>query len=317
MPTAADDLGTVVVVTVISLPETVADDLLGPLPDTGQIVVWDGTGERPQRAEEIEFFVARYNAPPPRREALAGLPRLRVIQLLSAGVDHWLPVVPDGVLLCNARGVHGASTAELGIAGLLAILRRIPEFVAGQQAHAWRRLEGDGLVGRRVLVVGAGDIGERVAGVVRLLDGQVTVVARTARAGVHGFADLPGLLPDHDVVVLAVPLTDETRHLVDAAFLAALPDGAVVVNVARGPVIDTDALLAELTARRLHAFLDVTDPEPLPADHPLWDAPNLLLTPHVGGGTAGWTGRAYRLAGEQIRRFLAGEELVNQVHRGY
>jgi phosphoglycerate dehydrogenase-like enzyme len=143
------------------------------------------------------------------------------------------------------------------------------------------------------------------------------VVARTARDGVRTLADVPVLLPQTDVVVLAVPNTAETTGLVDAAFLAAQPDGALIVNVARGAIVDTDALLAELTAGRLRAFLDVTDPEPLPSGHPLWDAPNLLLTPHVGGGTRGWQRRAYDLVREQVARYVAGEKLANRVSAGY
>ncbi|MDT4938885.1 MAG: hypothetical protein QOG80_2556, partial [Pseudonocardiales bacterium] len=169
----------------------------------------------------------------------------------------------------------------------------------------------------RVLVLGAGDIGRRVAAALEVFDAEVTLVARRARDDIRSLDDVPGLLHTQDAVVIAVPLTPATRHLVDAAFLAALPDGAAVVNVARGAVVDTAALLDELHRGRLRAFLDVTDPEPLPTDHPLWDAPNLLLTPHVGGGTTGWEQRAYRLAAEQLRRFLDHEPLRNVVDAGY
>jgi phosphoglycerate dehydrogenase-like enzyme len=164
-----------------------------------------------------------------------------------------------------------------------------------------------------VVVLGAGDIARRVAAALRVFDASVTLVARTARADVRTLADLPGLLPATRVVVVALPLTDQTRGLVDAAFLAALPAGAVVVNVARGAIVDTGALLAELERRRLSAFLDVTDPEPLPPDHPLWAAPNVLITPHVGGGTSGWQRRGYRLVREQLRRYAAGEALLNVI----
>jgi phosphoglycerate dehydrogenase-like enzyme len=164
-------------------------------------------------------------------------------------------------------------------------------------------------------VLGAGDIGSRIATAVVAFGAQATMVARTARDGVQAMTELPALLPEHDVVAVAVPHTDETHHLVDAAFLAALPDGALVVNVARGAIVDTGALLAELTAGRLHAFLDVTDPEPLPPEHPLWDAPNLLLTPHVGGGTREWERRGYQLVRDQLLRHVRGDELQNVVAR--
>jgi phosphoglycerate dehydrogenase-like enzyme len=303
-------------VTTVSLPTPDAIEHVGQLPPGVEVVVWDGSGDPPAGAAGIEFFVGRYDAAPPPAAVLAGLRRLRVVQLLSAGVEPWLTRVPEGVVLCNGRGVHGASTAELAVAGMLATLRELPRFEQNRRAHEWRRADTAGLTGRRLLVIGAGDIGRRVAAVGEALDADVTLVARTARDGVRTLADLPALLPETDVVVLAVPNTPETSRLVDAAFLAALPDGAVVVNVARGPIVDTDALLAELTAGRLHAFLDVTDPEPLPADHPLWDAPNLLLTPHVGGGTRGWPRRAYGLVAEQLRRYLAGEPLANVVTAG-
>jgi phosphoglycerate dehydrogenase-like enzyme len=303
--------------TVISLPTPDAADHVGVLSADVEVVVWDGRSDRPSAADRIEFFVGRYDAPPPAPEALAELPALQVVQLVSAGVDPWLPVVPPGVVLCNGRGVHGASTAELAVAGLLAVLRELPQFAAAQRAGHWSRAVTEGVTGRRVLLIGAGDIGTRVAAALRAFDADVTLVGRSARGDVRSMSELTRLLPDHDVVVLAVPLTSQTRGLVDAAFLAALPDGAVLVNVARGPIVDTDALLAELTTRRLHAFLDVTDPEPLPEGHPLWSAPNLLLTPHVGGGTRNWQRRAYRLVREQVLRFVAGEPLANVVTDGF
>ncbi|MGI8678219.1 MAG: 2-hydroxyacid dehydrogenase [Jatrophihabitans sp.] len=301
----------------ISLPTTSARDMIGDLPDDVEVIVWDGLGDAPDGVERIELFVGRYNAVPPAREVLERLTALRVVQLVSAGVEPWLPVVPDGVLLCNGRGIHGGSTAELAVAGMLAVLRRIPDFEKAQREHRWDRLQSVGLTGRRVLVLGAGDIGRRIAGVAEVLDAQTSLVARTARDGVHALDDLPALLPEHDVVAIALPLTPDTEGLVNAEFLAAMPDGALLVNIARGSIVDTDALLGELTTRRLHAFLDVTEPEPLPHDHPLWDAPNLLLTPHVGGGTEGWERRAYALVREQVLRLRAGTDLVNQVTSDY
>jgi phosphoglycerate dehydrogenase-like enzyme len=168
-----------------------------------------------------------------------------------------------------------------------------------------------------VLVLGAGDIARHVAAALRVFDADVTLVGRTQREDVRTLAELPQLLPSAHAVVIAVPLTEQTSGLVDAGFLAALPDGAMVVNVARGRIVDTDALLAELERGRLSAFLDVTEPEPLPPGHPLWHAPNVLITPHVGGGTTGWRRRGYRLVREQLRRFAAGEPLLNTVTEGY
>lgn len=301
----------------ISLPTAGARDAIGELPDDVEVIVWDGLDDAPDGAERIELFTGRYNAAPPAREVLEGLPALRVVQLVSAGVEPWLPVVPDGVLLCNGRGIHGGSTAELAVAGMLSVLRRLPHFAEAQREHRWDRAQSVGLTGRRLLVVGSGDIGRRIAGVADILDAETTLVARTARDGVHAMTDLPALLPEHDVVAIAVPLTPDTDGLVDAEFLAAMPDGALLVNIARGSIVDTDALLAELTTGRLHAFLDVTEPEPLPRDHPLWDAPNLLLTPHVGGGTEGWQRRAYALVRAQVDRLREGTELANQVTAGY
>lgn len=302
---------------VASLPTPDAVAVVGDLAPDIEMIVWDGLTAAPDGSERIEFFVGRYDAPPPQANVLAGLPALRAVQLVSAGVEPWLGVVPPGVRLFSGRGVHGSSTAELAIGGMLAVLRELPRFEDARRAHHWDRSFTSGLAGRRVLVLGAGDIGARVAQVVRILDADATLVARSARPGVQTLDALPGLLPEHDIVVVAVPHTPETHGLVDAAFLAALPDGALLVNVARGAIVDTEALLRELTARRLFAYLDVTDPEPLPADHPLWDAPNLLLTPHVGGGTRGWEQRAYALVREQLLRYHAGEPLANEVVNGY
>ena len=300
----------------ICLPDDQAKQLVGPLPGVN-VVVWNGNGDAPAGIDQVEFLVGAYGGATMPPEALARMPRLSVIQLLSAGVEPWLPVVPPGVVLCNGRGIHGGPTAELAIAGLLAVLRELPRYVEQQRDRIWQAIDGHSLDGMRVLVLGAGDIGQRVAAVVRLMEAEASLVARHQRPGVEPMAALPGLLPQHDVVVVALPLTPETEGLVDAAFLAAMRDGAVLVNVARGKIVHTSALVAELQARRLRAFLDVTEPEPLPDDDPLWTAPGVLITPHVGGGTPGWAGRAYRLVREQVSRFAAGEPLRNLVVDGY
>ncbi len=287
---------------------------MGVLPDGIDVVIWKGTGAPVPGIEGVEVLVPGYMGPPVSSESLEVFTSLRMIQLVSAGVDSWLKRVPVGVILCNGRGVHGGSTAELAVGGIVSSLREFPRLRDAQRAHRWERHGNTaGLDGTRVLVLGAGDIGSRIAASVAPLGAQVTLVARHPREGVRGLTELAALLPEHQVVVIAVPYTTQTHQLVDAAFLSSMPDGALLVNIARGAIVDTDALLAELTSQRLHAFLDVTEPEPLPADHPLWSAPNLQLTPHVGGGTVGWQQRAYRLVREQLIRFHRGEPLHNVV----
>jgi phosphoglycerate dehydrogenase-like enzyme len=232
-------------------------------------------------------------------------------------VDVILPVVPQGVQLCDARGVHGSSTSEWALTAILSMLREFPRFERARLEHRWEYGVTDELAGKQVLVVGAGDVGQQLARRLAACDAQPVLVARTAREGVHGIAELPELLPAADVVVLIVPKTSETVGLVDQRFLRLMSDGALLVNAARGPVVDTAALLAELQSGRLRAVLDVTDPEPLPTDHPLWNAPNLLITPHVAGSVLGLTDRFVALLVDQLRRFEAGQPLHNVVSGEY
>jgi phosphoglycerate dehydrogenase-like enzyme len=281
------------------------------------VVVWPSGQAPPAEVERVSFYVAGYSTIATSRADLARMPQLKVVQVLTAGVEAWLDRVPSDVVLCSGQGIHGGSTAELAVAGILDHRRDLPRFAASQRRGEWERHPTAGLRHCRVLVLGAGDIGERVATAVRLFDADVTVVARRARPGVHELSELPALLPDADVVVLALPNTPETTGLVDGAFLAALPDGALVVNVARGALVVTDALLAELNRRRLFAFLDVFEVEPIPAGDPLWSAPNLVITPHIGGGTTGWDTDAQRLVHDQVGRFLRAEPLANVVSNGY
>jgi phosphoglycerate dehydrogenase-like enzyme len=246
---------------------------------------------------------------------LKGLPRLQLVQLLSAGAERFVGQLPEGVLLCNARGAHTPATAEWAVAATLAAQRGIPQFVREQDAGRWSPSTHRSLGGARVLVLGAGDIGAAIGRMLAGFDVELTFVARTARDGVRPVADLPALLPHADVVIVIVPVTPETTGMVDAGFLAAMPDGALLVNAARGVIVDTDALLAELGRGRLRAALDVTDPEPLPEGHPLWTAPGLLLTPHVAGAVPETGARIAAAVTDQVRRVLAGEPLVNVVDR--
>jgi phosphoglycerate dehydrogenase-like enzyme len=245
------------------------------------------------------------------------LPELRLVQLLTAGAENWVGKLPARVALADCRGAHGGATAEWIVAVLLACYRHLPEFVRAQDEGRWDYHQTEELDGKRVLIVGAGDVAENTVRRLRPFGVTTTLVGRRARVGVHGIDEVRDLLPEHDACVVVVPLTDETRGFVDAAFLAAMPDGALLVNAARGPVADTDALTAELTSGRLRAAIDVTDPEPLPKGHPLWRAPGLLLTPHVGGSVPRATERAFAVAAEQIAAFARGERPPNLVENGY
>jgi phosphoglycerate dehydrogenase-like enzyme len=291
--------------------------LLGPVPDPVTVEVYDVSQPPPSDPAGVGFWAPPFLAPPNVAALTAGMPDLRVVQLMSAGADAWVGRLPAAVTLCDARGVHDSSTSEWVVAAILSYLRDFPKFARAQPERRWAYGPTDELAGKRVLIVGAGSIGEATTARLSPFDVSITRVARTARTGVHGVAELPDLLPHADVVVLIVPLTAETTGLVDAKFLAAMADGALLVNAARGPVVDTEALTAELATGRLRAAVDVTNPEPLPPDHPLWTMPNLLLTPHVAGSVRGLLPRAYRLVGDQLRRFVAGEPLENVVVDGY
>jgi phosphoglycerate dehydrogenase-like enzyme len=246
-------------------------------------------------------------------DVLDALPHLQLVQLTSAGAERFVGVLPERVTLCNARGAHTPATAEWAVTALLAAQRGIPHFTREQDAGRWSPRTEHSVVGARVLVVGAGDIGRAIGRMLAGFDVELTFVARTAREGVRSTDELPTLLPHADVVVLIVPVTPQTTGMVDASFLAAMKDDALLVNAARGVIVDTDALLAELTSGRLRAALDVTDPEPLPEGHPLWSAPNLLLTPHVAGAVPDSNARAAAAVTEQLQRVLAGQPLANVV----
>ncbi|MFI6860051.1 2-hydroxyacid dehydrogenase [Streptomyces sp. NPDC050421] len=298
-----------------------ADDIEG-LPEGLNYRFWDGGQDFPADPAHCAFYVVPYmKGPAVAVRPLDGMSGVRVVQTLSAGIDHVEPglgLLPAGVRLCNAKGVHEASTAELTLTLILASLRGLPGFVRGQEKEEWRSGFYPALADKSVLIVGYGSIGSAIED--RLAPFECARVARvassartTARGPVLTLDDLPALLPEADVVVLSTPLNPSTQGLVGADFLAAMRDGALLVNVARGGVVDTEALLSELESGRLHAALDVTDPEPLPSGHPLWHAPNVLVTPHVGGSTSAFLPRAKRLLAGQLSRFAAGEAVHNVV----
>lgn len=270
----------------------------------------------PEGAEEADVLVQPYLSGLVSFAHLEQLPRMRVVQLQTAGYEGVVELVPEHVTVCNATGVHDASTAELAIALALESGRRLDLFARRQPEHHWETVFGTALADRRVLILGHGSIGGAIE---RRLAGfevaSITRVARRARTEpeVRPVSELPDVLPQVDVVFVIVPLTDDTVNLLGADELALLPDGALVVNVARGKVVDTDALVAEVRSGRLWAALDVTEPEPLPAGHPLWDCENAIVVPHVGGASTAFAPRRDRLIGDQLRRLASGQPLANVV----
>ena len=303
----------------VTLPPSLVDPV-GPVAGV-DIVPWDLTTD-PPRPDHVEVVVVpTHRAPWITR--LGELPSLKALQLGSAGHEHAVRFLPPGVTLSNAVGVHDTATSEMALALILAAQRDLPDFVRAQSTGDWaapqqRRSVADSTV----VLVGYGGIGRALATRLLACEAEVVAVASTARPGdglvdrVHAVAELPTLLPGVDVLVLATPLTDATRGLVDAAALALLPDDALVVNVGRGGVVDTVALQAECARGRLRAALDVTDPEPLPPDHPLWQTPGVLVSPHTAGSTAAFRPRMARYLRSQLTAYAQTGRLPHVVAGG-
>lgn len=298
--------------------EQEARQRLGELPDNIELDLFTGA-DLPDSADQVEFYVDPYlGAGKDAWSRLASLPKLRVVQTLTAGFEHIQPYVPEGATLCNAAGLHDASTAEMAIALSLSLGRHLDVFARNQTTGTWQFQWGSSLADKRVLIIGYGHIGQAIE---RRLAGfevaSITRVARRARTEpvpVHAIDELPELLPSADVLILITPLTPQTEKMIDKQALALLPDGAQVVNVGRGKLIDTDALLAETASGRITAAMDVTDPEPLPRDHPLWTTPGVLIAPHVGGASSAFYPRADALIAAQLRRYASGQPLENVIH---
>jgi phosphoglycerate dehydrogenase-like enzyme len=315
----------------VGVDENLSDELLAEFPAEAEIVRLPRTILSPV---DVDFWILPFY----RKDAESGFQQMRgvkVAQSLMAGVDWILPWLPPSVTLCDGRGIHDISASEWVMAAIMAMMKRIPLYRDLQNKSQWRGFAtvtdgflsepgpargqytvlAEDLSGKTVLIVGYGSIGAAIEA--RLTPFAVTVlrVARNARETpkVSAVSELHALLPLADIVVLIVPLTDATRGLMGAAEIALMKRGALLVNAARGPVVVTDALVEALQDQRIRAAVDVTDPEPLPADHSLWSAPNCLITPHIGGSTPEFIYRAFRFGAQQVRRFIAGEPLENIV----
>jgi phosphoglycerate dehydrogenase-like enzyme len=302
---------------VVSVPtDRLAADLQ-PLPEGVDLVVWPMDGPAPR--DRFDMVVPPYMTMTHVIERIRGVD-IGLLQSQSIGYEGMEKLLPPGLPFANASTVHEASTAELAVALTLAAQRRIPEFVRAQDEHSWRARFSESLADRRVTLLGFGGVGKAIAARLAGFEVELTAVASRAREEdgivVRAIDDLHEVLADTEIVIASLPGGDATRHVLDAAALAALPDDALVVNVGRGPLIDTDALVAEVGSGRLRAALDVTDPEPLPEDHPLWSLPGALVVPHVGGASSAMGPRIARLVRRQIDRLVAGEPPLNVVIGG-
>ncbi|MDQ1597126.1 MAG: hypothetical protein QOI70_550 [Microbacteriaceae bacterium] len=291
----------------IGVPEEQMLARLAPAPDGVDLVVW--TPDDPPLDRPIDLLVLPYSTSAAMLRDLAGV-QVGAVQSQSLGYDGVSEVLPPGIAYCNAVGVHEGPTAELAVGLILASERGLDVMARAQPAGGWDRQWSPGLLGRSVLIIGVGGVGGAVEKRLAPFDPTITRVARSARADesgpIHSMDSLPELLPLADIVVIAVPLTTETTGLVSADFLDQLKPGALLVNVSRGAIVDTEALTERVRSGAIRAALDVIEPEPLPADHPLWTLPGVIITPHVGGNVSSMTSRIDPIVRRQIDRLRNG-----------
>ena len=283
------------------------------LPLRAEHLLTDGKSPNPDDLSRITFYVPRYMGGRAASELILKMTALKVVQSPNAGVEDLLKILPTGVTLCNAAGVHDASTAELAIGLTIAARRGFATFAKNQAEGVWSHSSNHCLADSRVGIVGYGNIGKLIAKQLSNFSVEVLAFSRSGKDGAIPMSQFDQVLPTLDVVILILPLTPESHHLMNAKRLSLLKNGATLVNVARGPVVDSRALVAELESGRISAGLDVTDPEPLPKGDPLWSAPNVIITPHVGGDTTAFEKRGRKLVEDQIRRWTDGKPLVNVV----
>jgi len=299
-------------------PQLLAD--LSPLPGSLRGVVWDMKDAPGEDVGPIDGVILPYLNAGAVLGALGKVPNLKFVQTQSTGYDGVCEAAGPGAAVANASGVHAAATAELAVGLILAKLRGIDQAVRDQQAESWNPQRRQSLADRKVLLLGIGGIGKELARRLEPFEVTITRVGSSARTDadgqVHGPDDLAALAAGHDILVSVLPLNDSTHHLVGREVLAALPDGALVVNVGRGAVIDTDALANEVVSGRLQCAIDVVDPEPLPKGHPLWSAENALITPHVGGNASAFEPRILKLLKAQLEALAEGRAPTNLVQQG-
>jgi len=273
----------------------------------------DGFVPAASQLDEIEFYVPSYMGGLKTIDIIPTMKNVKVVHYNQAGYEDILPHIPQGVTLCNGTGVHDVSTSELAIGLTIASRRGFAEFMDNQKQGVWKRTRKPALADSHVGIVGYGHIGKRIASLLEMFETHVTAFTRSGSDGSIKIAEFDEYLPTLDVIILILPLTAESKNFMNANRIKKMKDGATLINVARGAIVDTDALVAELHTGRITAGLDVTDPEPLPAGHPLWSAPNLIISPHVGGDSGAFVPRARKMVQEQLARLAKNEPLVNQI----
>jgi len=273
----------------------------------------DGFIPAESQLEDIEFYAPSYMGGVKTFEVIAKMKNLKTVHYSQAGYEDILPHIPSHVILCNASGLHDVSTSELAVGLTIASRRGFAEFMDNQKNGIWQRRRKPALADSHVGIIGYGNIGKRIASLLEMFETKVTAFSRSGADGAVKISEFDNYLPDLDVIILILPLTKESKNFINADRIKKMKDGATLINLARGAIVDTDALVAELNTGRITAGLDVTDPEPLPKGHPLWSAPNLIITPHVGGDSAAFDPRARKMVQEQLARLAEKKPLLNQI----
>lgn len=283
------------------------------VPSGFKVIATDPTQLSSSERESVEIYIPKYMGGAKVWSEIANFPNLKVVQLLMAGYEEALPHMRKGLRLCNAKGVHDQSTAELGVALMASHFLGIKSYIKNMESGKWDGAQRDSLYGKKVAIVGAGSVGTRLKEMLDAFKVESIFYARTARAGVNAFSEFSERISEFDAVVLILPLTSESRHLITKKELSSMKRGALLVNLARGAVVKTDDLVSVLKEGLIAAALDVTDPEPLPSDHELWKLPNVIISPHVGGNSSAFEPQARKFLEEQIARYANSGALINEI----
>lgn len=283
------------------------------VPSGYKVIATDPTQLSSSERESVEIYIPKYMGGAKVWSEIANFPNLKVVQLLMAGYEEALPHMRKGLRLCNAKGVHDQSTAELGVALMASHFLGIKSYIKNMESGKWDGAQRDSLYGKKVAIVGAGSVGTRLKEMLDAFKVESIFYARTARAGVNAFSEFSERISEFDAVVLILPLTNESRHLITKKELSTMKRGALLVNLARGAVVKTDDLVSVLKEGLIAAALDVTDPEPLPSDHELWKLPNVIISPHVGGNSSAFEPQARKFLEEQIARYGNSGALINEI----